>query len=167
MLAAFMSTHDSYLLCWATSIVEDVINPVMGGKLSMSRRLLMSRLLIFLIGVFLLVWSIFYPLKQDMLDYLAVSAAIYFTGAFALLVLGLYWKRASRAGAYAALITGLIAVVGLTPVREALHISNEDLGVSLGEAHIGLGTIVLAVIVMVVVSVLVPDRKVCEPGEVT
>ena len=43
MLAAFMSTHDSYLLCWATSIVEDVINPSVGGNLSMKSRLLMSR----------------------------------------------------------------------------------------------------------------------------
>lgn len=159
MLAAFMSTHDSYLLCWATSIVEDVINPSMGGELSMKNRLLMSRILIFLIGVFLLVWSIWYPLKQDMLDYLAVSASIYFTGAFALLFLGLYWKGASRCGAYAALVTGLITILGLTPIREALGLSNEDLGVNVSEAHIGLSTIVLAVIVMVTVSILIPDRN--------
>ena len=166
MLAAFMSTHDSYLLCWATSIVEDVVNPSLGGNLSMNQRLLLSRILIFLIGVFLLVWSVFYPLKQDMLDYLAVSASIYFTGAFALLFLGLYWKGASRAGAYAALITGLIAVAGLTPVRETLHISNEDLGVNLSEAHIGLGTIILALIVMVIASILFPDRGGHESAEV-
>ena len=162
MLAAFMSTHDSYLLCWATSIVEDVVNPLMGGNLSMKSRLLMSRVLIFLIGVFLLVWSIWYPLKQDMLDYLAVSGAIYFTGAFALLVLGLYWKGASKAGAYAALVTGLMAVVGLTPVREALYLSNEDLGIELSEAHIGLVTVSLALVVMFAVSIIIPD---CERQE--
>lgn len=27
MLAAFMSTHDSYLLCWSSVITQDVIAP--------------------------------------------------------------------------------------------------------------------------------------------
>ena len=28
MLAAFMSTHDSYLLCWSTIITNDIIEPL-------------------------------------------------------------------------------------------------------------------------------------------
>ena len=28
MLAAFMSTHDSYLLCWSTIIINDIISPL-------------------------------------------------------------------------------------------------------------------------------------------
>ena len=77
MLAAFMSTHDSYLLCWAAVLVEDVINPLSGGDLSTRTRLVLARTLIFLIGIFLYVWSVWYPMGQDMLDYLAVSGAIY------------------------------------------------------------------------------------------
>ena len=34
MLAAFMSTHDSYLLCWSSVITQDVIAPIMGDKLT-------------------------------------------------------------------------------------------------------------------------------------
>ena len=30
MLAAFMSTHDSYLLCWSTIITNDIIDNVTG-----------------------------------------------------------------------------------------------------------------------------------------
>ena len=36
MLAAFMSTHDSYLLCWASVMVQDIVNPLTGGKLGQS-----------------------------------------------------------------------------------------------------------------------------------
>ncbi|MDZ4852413.1 MAG: sodium:solute symporter family protein [Pirellulaceae bacterium] len=158
MLAAMMSTHCSYLLCWATSIVEDVVNPMMNGKLTMQWRMFLTRSMIFLVGVFLLAWSIWYPMEQDLLDYLAVSAGIYATGAVALLVLGLYWAGASRVGAYWALFSGLFAIVGLTPVRKFLHITNAELGLEINEAQIGLGTTALAVAAMVVGSLLFPDR---------
>ncbi len=159
MLAAFMSTHDSYLLCWASILVEDVINPAMGGRLETRTRLFLSRLFIFLFGVFLLAWSIWYPMGQDMLDYLAVSGAIYFTGAFAVLFLGLYWERASRVGAYAAITAGMLALLGLTPVREALHLTNEDIGMNINEAHIGLATTSLSLVLMAAGSILFPDKK--------
>ncbi|MFN9917299.1 MAG: sodium:solute symporter family transporter, partial [Pirellulaceae bacterium] len=74
MLAAMMSTHCSYLLCWATTIVEDVVHPVMGARLPVAKRLRLTRWMVFVVGVFLLAWSIWYPMDQDMLDYLAVSA---------------------------------------------------------------------------------------------
>lgn len=159
MLAAMMSTHCSYLLCWATTIVEDVINPAVGRKLSMNRRLLLTRIMVFVVGVFLLAWSILYPMDQDLLDYLAVSAAVFAAGAFPLLTLGLYWKGASRTGAYIALATGWIALLGLTPVRNAVGFTDEKLGIQLSEAHIGLSTIGIAFAACVIGSLLFPDRK--------
>ena len=30
MIAAFMSTHDSYLLCWSSVITQDIIGPLTG-----------------------------------------------------------------------------------------------------------------------------------------
>lgn len=165
MLAAFMSTHDSYLLCWAAILVEDVIHPLCGGSLATRTRLLMARLLIFLIGLFLLAWSLWYPMGQDMLDYLAVSGAIYFTGAFAVLLFGLYWRRASRVGAYAALAAGMLALLGLTPVRQGLGLTNEDLGININEAHIGLGVTGMALLMMALGSLLFPDRDQGQAGQ--
>ncbi len=159
MLAAFMSTHDSYLLCWASVLVEDVVNPLMGERLSTRTRLRLARLFIFLTGIFLLVWSIWYPMEQDMLDYLAVSGAIYFTGAFTVLFLGLYWKRSSRVGAYAALAAGAGALLGLTPVRNALRFTTEDLGVDITAAHIGLSVTAFSLLLMVAGSLLFPDKR--------
>ncbi len=159
MLAAFMSTHDSYLLCWASVMVEDIVNPLTGNKLGVRRQLFLARAFIVLIAAFLLVWSLWYPLGQDMLDYLAVSGAIYFTGAFAVLLFGLYWRRASRVGAYLALASGGCATLGLKPVQRWLNLTKEELGFEITVEYVGLGTVSLAVVLMVVGSLLFPDAS--------
>jgi len=94
MLAAFMSTHDSYLLCWSSVLTQDVVAPWFKNGLSSKARLLLTRIFIVAIGIFILVWGLWYDLGQDLWDYMAISGAIYFTGAIALLVFGIYWKRA-------------------------------------------------------------------------
>ena len=153
MLAAFMSTHDSYLLCWASVLTEDVINPLAGGELSTRTRLRIARLLIFLMGVFLLVFGTVYPFREDVLDFLAVTGAIYLTGAFSLLLFGLYWRSASRVGAYLALASGTLAIVGLEPIRVRVGLENFT------EAHVGLVTTVVALVAMIGGSLLFPDRE--------
>jgi SSS family solute:Na+ symporter len=120
MLAAFMSTHDSYLLCWSSVLTQDVVAPWFKNGLSSKVRLLLTRIFIVVIGIFILIWGLWYDLGQDLWDYMAISGAIYFTGAIALLVFGIYWKRASKAGAYGALVCGFLALIGLAPVQKVL-----------------------------------------------
>ena len=157
MLAAFMSTHDSYLLCWSSVITQDVIAPISGGSMSTRARLMTTRCLIIVIGVFLLVWSLWYPLEQDMWDYMAVTGAVYFTGAFTLLVAGIYWRRASAAGAYAALVCGIGATLGLSPVQRWLGL--EGYADTLTGDRVGLTTVGVCVLVMIIGSLLFPDRN--------
>ncbi|MEA3224352.1 MAG: sodium:solute symporter family protein [Planctomycetota bacterium] len=151
MLAAFMSTHDSYLLCWSAVLTQDVVAPWFKGGLSSKARLLLTRIFILVIGVFILVWGLWYDLGQDLWDYMAISGAIYFTGAIALLVFGLYWKRASEVGAYLALICGFGAIVGLKPIQNLL-------GIDVSSAIVGLVVIALAIVLMVAGSLAFPDR---------
>jgi SSS family solute:Na+ symporter len=120
MIAAFMSTHDSYLLCWSSVLTQDVVAPWFKKGLSSKARLLLTRIFIIGIGIFILIWGLWYSLGQDLWDYMAISGAIYFTGAISLLVFGLYWKRASKVGAYSALVCGFFAIIGLTPVQNKL-----------------------------------------------
>ncbi|MCK4854208.1 MAG: sodium:solute symporter family protein [Bacteroidales bacterium] len=155
MLAAFMSTHDSYLLCWSTSLTQDVVAPIaksVGKPLSSKKKVALSRIFIVLIGGFVLYWGLFYKGSEDIWDYMAVTGAIYFTGAFALLLGGLYWKRASSTGAFMALIGGLGAILGLTPVQDLLCFE-------LSSARVGLLSIIATIILMVIGSLLFPDRK--------
>lgn len=152
MLAAFMSTHDSYLLCWSSVLTQDVIAPCFKNGLSNKARLRLTRTFVVLIGLFLLLWGLWYPLGQDLWDYMAITGAVYSTGAFALLVFGIYWKRASSTGAYLALCSGGLAVLGLKPIAAQfnLHASAET---------VGLATIGLAVVTMVLGSLVMPNKE--------
>jgi len=151
MLAAFMSTHDSYLLCWSSVLTQDVVAPWFKKGLSSEARLLLTRIFIVGIGIFILVWGLWYPLGQDLWDYMAISGAIYFTGAIALLSFGLYWKRASKVGAYLALIFGFFSILGLKPVQGLL-------GMNVSSAVVGLTVMAAAAALMVVGSLVFPDR---------
>ena len=153
MIAAFMSTHDGYLLCWSSVITQDIIAPLSKKKLTDQQRLFWTRVSIIGIGIYIWYWGLFYQGSDDIWDYMAITGAIYFTGAFALLLGGLYWKKASRVGALGALLCGLTALLGLGPIKNAVGLS------AFTGAHIGLFTIALTVIVMVVLSLLFPDTK--------
>lgn len=153
MIAAFMSTHDGYLLCWSSVITQDIIAPLSKKNLSEKQRLFWTRISIIGIGIYIWYWGLFYEGSDDIWDYMAITGAIYFTGAFALLVGGLYWKQASQAGAFAALLAGLTALLGLGPIKQLVGLS------SFTGAQIGLCTIALTVCVMVIVSLLYPDKN--------
>ena len=158
MIAAFMSTHDGYLLCWSSVITQDIIAPLTNRKLNDKQRLFITRLVIIGIGIYIWYWGLFYQGTDDIWDYMAITGAIYFTGAFSLLVAGLYWKRASRVGALAALCSGFTAILGLEPVKNWCHLT------FLSGAQIGLLTFVLTCVVMIVGSLCFPDKQ---PKELT
>ena len=58
MIAAFMSTHDGYLLCWSTVITQDIIAPLFKGHLDNPTRVRITRILIILIGLYIMFWGL-------------------------------------------------------------------------------------------------------------
>jgi len=152
MIAAFMSTHDSYLLCWSTVLTQDVIAPLAGDRISTKTRVLLARILIVVIGLYVLAWGLFYKGGLDIWDYMLITGAIYFAGAFTLLLAGLYWKRASSTGAMMALLTSVVAIFGMTPVQELV-------GIEMSAARVGLFSVAITLTAMVVGSLLFPDKK--------
>lgn len=145
-----MSTYNTYLHTWSAVITQDVIAPLMGGHVAAKTRINIARSIMMLVAVFLLVWGLWYPLSEDLWDYMAVTGAIYFTGAFATLVGGVYWKRASKAGAYGAFICGFFTILGLKPVQQVF-------GVSWPSEVVGLVVAATACVVMFALSSLFPD----------
>lgn len=170
MIAAFMSTHDSYLLCWSSVISHDIITPLAGGELSQRTRVMVTRVLILLIGAANFGVSFFFPLLEDLWDYMAVTGGIYFSGALALLVGGLYWRRASSTGAVLALFAGCSAVFGLKAVQQALfgrllHVPASWLD-QLTSQRVGIASIVLTLLFLVAGSLLFPDKKLEKEGKI-
>jgi Na+/proline symporter len=150
MLAAAMSTYNTYLHTWSAVLTQDVANPLFGGRLSSRTRILCARIIMCVIALFLLIWGLWYPLGERLWDYMAITGAIYFTGAFAVLLGGIYWTAASRVGAYGAFLCGFVMIVGLSPVQHWLR-------VEWAGPNLGVLTAALAWSTLVILSILFPD----------
>jgi SSS family solute:Na+ symporter len=108
MLAAFMSTQDSYLLCWSSVIAQDIIAPLSRRSLSPKARILITRIAIAVISVFLVVWGLWFKLPETSWRYMAITGSMYTAGALTVIGLGLYWKRCNTIGAYCGIVLGAI-----------------------------------------------------------
>jgi len=163
MLAAFMSTHDSYLLAWSSVITQDVVAPLKGG-LSTKGRVILTRVLILAIGVFLLIWGLWYPIEGSVWEYLAMTGTIYLSGAFALVTGALYWKKANTPGAIAALICGAVPSIHhlfLKGYTEKLIKCEISKGLS------GMASYVLAMAALIIVSLLTQKSHPPKPMDPT
>ena len=152
-LSAFLSTHDSYILTWASVFVRDVVDPIRGHSLTDRQQIVLTRISVLCIGLFLLIWGVWYKLPDSVWTYLAVTGTVYISGAGIAIYGGMYWKRASSAGAFAALCGGLLAI-------SALFIEQlQFVWPSLTEAKLAFSNFVICALLFVVFSLLFPDRE--------
>lgn len=108
MFAAMMSTDSGYILAWSSIIVQDLLGPFQRHPLTDRQRILYTRLSIIAIGVLMLVFGIWYELKDTAFRYLLDVTTVYYAGGLPALACGLYWRRATTTGAYAAFICGAL-----------------------------------------------------------
>jgi SSS family solute:Na+ symporter len=106
MLAADMSSTSSYMITWSTLIYNDILAPFRKTKWSERRGLLWNRVIVSLIGVFLLVYGLLYQIKVDVWAYLGLTGSIFLASTASMLVACCYWKRANNWGAAGAIIFG-------------------------------------------------------------
>lgn len=161
MVAAFMSTHDSYFLAWSSVITQDIVAPLRKTPFPTASRVRLTRILIVLMGGYVLYWSLFYEGGEDIWDYMAVTGGIYFTGAFVVLMMGLYWRRTSSFGALLGLLAGLLMLLGLEPLQIAsglkFQTAQGEWVERLTSAQIGLLTVAAAIALTIVGSLVRPD----------
>jgi len=104
-LAAALSTADGLLLTIANALSHDLYYKMIDPNASTSRRVTISKILLLVVAL-----AAAYVAAQKPADILfLVSAAFSFAAAgfFPALVLGIFWKRASSAGAVLGMIAGL------------------------------------------------------------
>jgi SSS family solute:Na+ symporter len=176
LMAAFMSTHDSYLLAWASVISQDIVAPLKGKEnLSDSQSIWITRVSVVVIGLFLLVWGIWYELPESVWTYMGVTGTIYLSGTAPAMIGGMYWKRASTTGAFWSLLGGLFAVpvLFLKPIQWRLAGVPTEIEVLspeqqsavdavaywLNDQSVSLSVFGLCVVLFVSGSLLFPDRK--------
>src|SRR5690606_3417900 len=74
--------------------------------------------LIGVIGVFLLLYGLWYPLKGDLWVYLQVTGTIYLSSMSVVLIAACYWKQANDWGAMLAIAVGSIIPIGYLIMQE-------------------------------------------------
>jgi SSS family solute:Na+ symporter len=157
MLAADMSTDASYMLTWSSVIYNDLLAPFHKGQWTEKRGLIVSRAIVALIGIFLLIYGLWYPLRGNLWDYLTVTANIYLSSMVILLIACCYWKRSNSWGAAGAILCGAAiptAFLVLEQVPATSHFARNIVGPHFSN----IATYLIAGAAMVVGSLLKPRK---------
>ncbi len=116
MAVVFLSLtcHDTYMHSWGSIFVQDVVLPWRNRALTPAEHIRWLRGSIFFVAVFAFFFSLLYRETSQILFFQAITGAIWFGGAGAMMIGGLYSRFGTAAGAYAALIAGAtLGVAGL------------------------------------------------------
>ena len=158
MLAADMSTDSSYMLTWCSVIYNDILAPFRKQPWSQRKGLFWNRTIIALIGIFLLLYGLWYPLKGDLWTYLGVTGTIYLASISVLLIACCYWRRANSWGAAASIVVS--AVIPITYLVMEQLPPTAAFAKSIGPYYSGIATYLLSGAAMVVGSLLKPASHV-------
>lgn len=177
LLATYISTDDTYLHSWGSILVQDVVLPLRGRRalpLSPRAHLWLLRGSILGVAVFIYVFSLVARPTQLVAMFMAITGAVFVAGAGACIIGGLYWKRGTAAGAWAAMTTGMtLSVLGVVAKQVEPRVFTERLDDAFWFAAVGLyfkeglsgqelafWAIVVAVAAYVGVSLLTPDPRI-------
>ncbi len=112
MLGFFISTNNTYLHSWGTIFIQDVVCPLRKKPLTNKQHLRLLRLSIVFVAVFIIVFSWTFELRDYIFMFFQITGAIFLGGAGAVIIGGLYWKRGTTHGAWAAMIIGAVMALG-------------------------------------------------------
>ncbi|OQX75891.1 MAG: hypothetical protein B6D61_09640 [Bacteroidetes bacterium 4484_249] len=114
MLMAAFSTDVSYMHSWGSIFIQDVVLPFRGKPLEPEEHIKILKMSTVGVAIFIFFFSLFFPLKQYIYLYFAVTGAIFTGGAGAVIIGGLYWKKGTTQAAWSSLVIGsIIAVSGI------------------------------------------------------
>ncbi|MDP3415528.1 MAG: sodium:solute symporter family protein [Falsiroseomonas sp.] len=157
--AAALSTADGLLLAIANALSHDVYYKMIDPKADTKRRLLVAKILLVVVAIAAALLARTQP--SDILSMVAWAFSIAAAGLFAPLVLGVWWKRTTNAGA----ILGMAAGFGVTMFYLIGNVYGMDLVPRSGDEiswfgvaaiSSGIFGVPVAFIVTIVVSLITP-----------
>ena len=156
-LAAALSTADGLLLTIGNALAHDLYFKGENDKISSMRRVMLSKFALLIVAL-----AAAYVAAQRPADILyLVSASFSLAGAafVPVMVLGIFWRRASHAGAVAGMLAGLgvtlfYMVVNLASVRAALELQGSGLWFDIQPVSAGVFGVAAGLVVTVLISLL-------------
>lgn len=112
ILAAFISTHDTYMHSWASIFIQDVYLPITGKKLTPEKHIKLLKYSIFGVVIYLFLFSLFFNQTQYIFLFFAITGSIFVGGSGAVIIGGLYWKKGTATAAWTAMLMGATISVG-------------------------------------------------------
>ncbi len=109
MLFLMLSTDTTYLHSWGSIVIQDVVLPLRSRPFTAKEQLTYLRLSAVGVAIFAFIFSHCYTQTHYILMFFAITGAIYLGGAGSCIIGGLYWRRGTTQGAWAAMITGAVA----------------------------------------------------------
>jgi len=107
-LAIFLliSTDTTAMHSWGSVIVQDLILPLRKKPLTSRQHLNLLRIVFAVIAVIAFIFSLYFTQVDYILMFFQITGAIWMAGAGPCIVLGLYWKRGTKWGAYTSIFLG-------------------------------------------------------------
>jgi SSS family solute:Na+ symporter len=112
MIFLMITTDTTSLHSWSSIIIQDVILPLRKKMMSMSQHLKLLRITIVFVAAYAFVFSCKFGQVTYILMFMALTGAIWLGGAGVVIIGGLYWKRATAAGAWSAVIASAVLAGG-------------------------------------------------------
>ena len=113
IIAAAVSTDDTYLHSWGSIFIQDVIMPFRKKPFGPKTHIWLLRLSIMFVATFAFFWSWLFPIGDYIYMYFSLTGAIYLGGVGSVIIGGLYTRWGTTAGAWAGMITGgVLATTG-------------------------------------------------------
>jgi solute:Na+ symporter, SSS family len=158
LLFADISTTDQYLISWSTSIVNDAILPFRRTPLAPTAHIMAVRITVVVLCVLFFVVGTRYRPTMPIWEYLWLCANI-IGGTGIAVLFGMYWPRASTAGAYAAVLANLVLPVADLAARWMWLSQAPGRPYPLRPEQTGFYTYAIGIILLIVVSLAVPGRS--------
>lgn len=148
VLSGIFGGDTTHLHSWGSMFVQDIILPLKKKPIAPKDHIRYLRLAMIGVAVFAFLFGSLFSQTEYVVMWFRITMAIYVGGAGSVIIGGLYWKKGTNAGAWAAMLTGSGLSVGGIIARQLIP------SFPLNGMQISFGATLLAIGVYILVSLL-------------